>query len=87
MKKELKDIETNSGKFCDLRAEHKAEIAPTTDGASNTGQTITALKREFNDLIDQINVMSGKLNVIKQRAKEIKMETIKEISQRKRKSH
>ena len=86
MKKELKDIETNSG-FCDLIAKHKAEIATTTNGASNAGQTITALKREFNDLIDQINVMSGKLNVIKQRAKEIKMETIKEISQRKRKSH
>ena len=77
MKKDLKDIETNSGKFRDLITEHKSEIATTKDGASNADQTITALKREFIDLLDQINMMSGKLDVIKQQAKEIKMETIK----------
>ena len=75
MKNELKEIEDNSNKICDTIAEQKADLATTTEGTTNVSQTVTALKRKFDDLLGRINMTSGKLNVIEQWAKDLNLKT------------
>ena len=53
-------------------AELKVENNTTDEGINSSMEASTALKNEFSSLIDRLNMTSGKLNVIEERAERVK---------------
>ena len=81
MKVEIKKMEHNLNNIAektdesrDLISDLKVDNNTTMDGISAAKQTTAALKSWFNSLLDRINMTAGKLNVIEQQAKDIKID-------------
>ena len=74
LKKDLKDIEFSTEKISELLADVKINTSTMHDGVFVATQTAAALKNEFGALLDKVNMKLGKLNVIEQRTKDIKLD-------------